>query len=68
MSDAPTETPLDVWMSRVEVVPREPSEEMLIAARDWSIKKYGTPIGDDAARGCWKAMLDAAWSAPAEPP
>lgn len=39
---------------------REPTEAMLIAARDWSQKKYGKPIGDDAAIGCWQAMFDAA--------
>ena len=38
---------------------QEPTEEMLIAARDWSLKKYGKPIGNDAARGCWAAMLAA---------
>lgn len=37
----------------------EPTREMLIAARDWSYKKYGKPIGDDAAIGCWKAMYAA---------
>ncbi len=37
--------------------PLEPTEAMLDAARDWSIKKYGRGIGNDAAIGCWKAML-----------
>jgi hypothetical protein len=37
-----------------------PTVAMLEAARDWSIKKYGKPIGDDAAVGCWKAMSGAA--------
>lgn len=36
-----------------------PNEEMLIAARDWSAQKYGKPIGDDAAIGCWQAMYTA---------
>lgn len=45
--------------------PREPTEAMLIAARDWSYDKYGKPIGNDAARGCWQAMFDAALAAPA---
>jgi hypothetical protein len=36
--------------------PSQPTEAMLNAARDWSRKKYGTPIGDDAATGCWLAM------------
>lgn len=39
---------------------REPTDPMLIAARDWSYAKYGKPIGNDAAIGCWQAMLDAA--------
>jgi len=42
------------------IVPVEPTEAMLIAARDWSYKKYGKPIGNDAAQGCWQAMLAAA--------
>lgn len=40
-------------------VPVEPTEAMLDAARDWSLKKYGKAIGSDAARGCWDAMLRA---------
>lgn len=39
--------------------PIEPTEEMLIAARVWSYKKYGKPIGNGAATGCWRAMFDA---------
>lgn len=38
---------------------REPTEAMLNAARDWSAAKYGKPIGNDAAIGCWQAMFDA---------
>ena len=38
----------------------EPTPAMLDAARDWSKKKFGTPIGDDDAIGCWKAMASAA--------
>ena len=41
-------------------VPVEPTDAMLRAARDWSYTQYGKPIGNDAARGCWKAMIDAA--------
>jgi len=37
----------------------EPTEAMLNAARDWSDKKYGKPIGNDAAIGCWNAMYAA---------
>lgn len=39
---------------------REPTDAMLIAARDWSVAKHGLPIGNDAAIGCWQAMIDAA--------
>lgn len=37
----------------------KPTEAMLNAARDWSHEKYGKPIGDDAAEGCWRAMFAA---------
>jgi hypothetical protein len=37
----------------VAEVPREPTEAMLIAARDWS-------RSDAAARECWRAMFDVA--------
>lgn len=40
-------------------VPAVATEAMLIAARDWSTKKYGIPIGNEAAQGCWAAMLAA---------
>jgi len=36
----------------------KPTEAMLIAARDWSQVKYGKPIGNEAAAGCWKAMFE----------
>lgn len=36
-----------------------PTQAMLEAARDWSYKKFGKPIGNDAATGCWQAMLKA---------
>ncbi len=39
--------------------PREPTEAMLNAARDWSVAKYGRGVGNDGAIGCWQAMLDA---------
>lgn len=38
---------------------REPTKMMLVAARDWSIDRYGKGIGNDAAVGCWQAMLNA---------
>jgi hypothetical protein len=40
----------------VAQAPMRPTEAMLNAARDWSYKKYGKPIGNDAAIGCWQAM------------
>lgn len=46
------------------IVPKEPTEKMLIAARDWSQEKYGKPVGNDAAQGCWAAMLAAAQKEP----
>ena len=42
------------------VVPKEPTQEMLDSARDWSIKKYGRAVGNDGAYGCYKAMIAAA--------
>lgn len=38
---------------------KAPSQQMLIAARDWSYGQYGRPIGDAAAIGCWTAMTNA---------
>lgn len=42
--------------------PMVPTVEMLNAAREWSREKYGKPIGNDAATGCWQAMMGAAFS------
>lgn len=39
--------------------PRQPTEAMLNAARDWSVAKYGRGVGNDGAIGCWQAMFDA---------
>lgn len=39
------------------VVPLEPTEKMLEAARDWSIAKYGKAVGNDGAIGCCRAMI-----------
>lgn len=40
---------------------KEPTEEMLNGARDWSVKKYdGRGIGNDAAIGCLESMIEAA--------
>lgn len=52
----------DGWV----MVPREPTEAMHDAARDWSAKKYGKPIGLDASDGCYRAMIAAAPAAPTE--
>lgn len=41
------------------LVPRIPTDEMLVGARDWSYKKYGKPVGNDGANGCYKAMIKA---------
>lgn len=38
---------------------KEPTTAQHHAARDWSAKKYGKPIGFDASKGCWPAMLAA---------
>lgn len=43
-----------------QLVPKEPTNEMLNAARDWSVKKNGRGVGNDQATGCWQAMYDAA--------
>ena len=43
-----------------QLVPVEPTDAMLVSARDWSYAKYGKPIGNAAAVGCWEAMLSAA--------
>ena len=46
--------------SRAEVeAMRNPTDPMLDAAHDWSLAKYGKPIGNDAEIGCWRAMFDA---------
>lgn len=37
----------------------DPTDAMLNAARDWSYKIYGKPIGNDAAMGCYQAMIKA---------
>lgn len=42
------------------------TEAMLDAARDWSYKEYGKPIGNDAAMGCFCAMWAAYRPVPRE--
>jgi hypothetical protein len=55
------------WMVPVQVLPPlDPTEAMLDAARDWSATKYGKAIGNDAAIGCWRAMMSAATKADPE--
>lgn len=52
-------TPIPTQAEDLVLVPREPTTEMLIAARDWSDDKYGKPIGNDAARACYRVMISA---------
>lgn len=52
------DTPAMKWY--FSTMPRDPTEAMLIAARDWSHAKYGKPIGKEDATQCWQAMFDAA--------
>lgn len=51
---------MDCLDGLAQTLPRQPTEAMLNAARDWSREKYGKPIGNDAATGCWLAMHAAA--------
>lgn len=39
------------------IVPREPTEAMLLAARDWSVATIGRAVGNTGAIGCYRAML-----------
>lgn len=52
--------PLCIIPPGYAIVPVEPTEAMLNAARDWSYGQYGKPIGNHAANCCYKAMLTAA--------
>lgn len=54
-------------MSDKPNAPREPTEAMLTAARDWSKARIGAPIGNDAARSCWQVMFDASDAIPTAP-
>lgn len=47
------------WREKAKSGFRMASGGSLYRARDWSYKKYGKPIGNDAAQGCWTAMLSA---------
>lgn len=52
-------------MTKWKLVPvDEITPEMDNAARDWSVSKYGRGIGNDAAHGCYSAMLEAAPQTP----
>ncbi len=46
------------------MVPIEPTQAMLDAARNWSYAKYGKPVGNDGATGCYRAMVAMASEAP----
>jgi len=48
---------LQAILSTHAIVPREEVDSQLNAARDWAIRKYGKGIGNDAASGCYRAML-----------
>lgn len=47
-------------MDAQAVLPREPTQAMLTAARDWSVAKMGRGVGNGPATECWQAMYDAA--------
>lgn len=51
-----------------KLVPKEPTEEMHDAARDWSVKKYGQGVGRDGSEGCYRAMLAASPEPPVTQP
>jgi hypothetical protein len=51
--------PPDALPEGFVAVPREPTREMHEAARDWSAKKYGKPIGNEASLECYRAMISA---------
>lgn len=42
------------------VVPVEPTEAMLNAARDWSVRVNGQGVGNDQAAGCYGSMIASA--------
>lgn len=42
------------------IVLKTATDGMHNAARDWSDTKYGKPIGIEASKGCWDAMIAAA--------
>lgn len=52
---------LDVLPSvGLALAPKAATDAMNDAARDWSYKKYGKPIGADASEGCYAVMIEAA--------
>lgn len=63
--DKHTQTCWEAWQAAkaqavpegVVLVPKEPTQEMLDSARDWSTKKYGKAVGNDGAYGCYRAMV-----------
>lgn len=65
MQASPYHDDADAALTAIEaagyvVVPRVPTEAMKVAARDWPYRKYGKPVGDDGASGCYAAMIAAA--------
>lgn len=49
-----------------QLVPKEPTQEMHNAARDWSVAKYGIGVGIDGSDGCYRAMLAGAPDLPTD--
>lgn len=49
-----------------QLVPKEPTQEMHNAARDWSVAKYGIGVGIDGSDGCYRAMLAGAPNPPTD--
>lgn len=55
-SNRPLSTRVIIKYVKAPVIP---TEAMLNAARDWSIKAFEQAIGNDAAIGCYNAMIGA---------
>jgi len=66
MSDTPHGTSME-GATGWDLVPYDPTTDMLKAAQYWSSRKYGKPIGNDAAIGCYHAMLAVSPKPPAKP-
>lgn len=62
LSDVLVEGYVDLFAAADAVLAKmeRPTVAMLVAARDWSLARLGKPVGNDAAIGCWQAMIAAA--------